>query len=179
MFMKILATEKSYNATLPPPPPTIRVGLMKHYFFCAFLSLLLASCGGGGGGSDSGASSKKKAKSCTTTIAHGEGEIPWDKKTKKHTTCTVTSCDAGYDNDVDSTKCQQTASGFYSSANNKGRTACPTPSRSSPTNRVGLSSPHECWSCAGGFVKKYTGGNLRYSLHGTLCECCRGRETLL
>ena len=126
---------------------------MKHYFFCAFLSLLLASCGGGGGGSDSGASSKKKAKSCTTTIAHGEGEIPWDKKTKKHTTCTVTSCDAGYDNDVDSTKCQQTASGFYSSANNKGRTACPTPSRSSPTNRVGLSSPHECWSCAGGFVK--------------------------
>ena len=129
---------------------------MKHYFFCAFLSLLLASCGGGGGGSDSGASSKKKAKSCTTTIANGKGEIPWDKKTKKHsTTCTVISCNAGYDNDVDSTKCQQTASGFYSLAKDKTRKTCPTtiPSHSLNNTITGHKRETDCWKCESGSLK--------------------------
>ncbi len=160
--MKILATEKSYNATLPPPPPppTIRVGYMNRRFFTPFLCLILSGCfGGGGGGSDSGASSKKKAKSCTTTIAHGEGEIPWDKKTKKYTTCTVTSCDAGYDNDVDSTKCQETASGFYSLAKDKTRKTCPTtiPSHSLNNTITGLKLETDCWNCNSGFLKNTRG----------------------
>ena len=177
MFMKILATEKSYNAT--PPPQTILVGLMKHYFFCAFLSLLLASCGGGGGGSDSGASSKKKAKSCTTTIANGKGEIPWDKKTKKHTTCTVISCNAGFDNDVDSTKCQQTASGFYSLAKDKTRKTCPTtiPSHSLNNTITGLKLETDCWKCESGSLKNTKQKKCtlptkgKYYDQGTLKDC--------
>ena len=149
--MKILATKQPLA-----PLPNILVGLMKHYFFCAFLSLLLASCGGGGGGSDSGASSKKKAKLCKPLIANGKGEIPWDKKTKKHsTTCTVISCDAGYDNDVDSTKCQQTASGFYSLAKDKTRKTCPTtiPSHSLNNTITGLKLETDCWKCESGSLK--------------------------
>ena len=128
---------------------------MKHYFFCAFLSLLLASCGGGGSGSDSGASSKKKVRACNPLIANGKGEIPWDKKTKKYTTCTVISCDAGYDNDVDSTKCQQTASGFYSLAKDKTRKTCPTtiPSHSLNNTITGLKLETDCWKCKSGSLK--------------------------
>ena len=145
------------NTTKQPLAPlrTIHVGYMKHYFFCAFLSLLLASCGGGGGGggSDSGASSKKKVRACKTLIAKGKGGIFWNKATKKYsTTCTVISCDAGYDNDVDSTKCQQTASGFYSLAKDKSRKKCPTPTNSSSTGRSGLSSPNDCWNCNSGYT---------------------------
>ena len=144
----------------PPPPPTIRVGLMKHYFFCAFLSLLLSGClggGGGGGGGGSTSSSKKKdkaAKDCTTPIPNGKGGLLWNSTTKKYgTTCKVVSCNAGYDNDVDSTKCQQTASGFYSLAKDKTRKKCPTPTHSSSTGRSGLSSPNDCWNCKSGSLK--------------------------
>ena len=182
--MKLLATKKSYNATLIttlPPPQTIRVGYMKHYFFCAFLSLLLASCGGGGGGSDSGASSKKKAKLCKPLIANGKGEIPWDKKTKKHsTTCTVISCDAGYDNDVDSTKCQQTASGFYSLAKDKTRKTCPTtiPTHSLVDTTTGLKLETDCWKCESGSLKNtkqkkctLPAKGKYYDVQGTLQNC--------
>ena len=313
--MKLLATKKPYNATLPPPPPTIRVGYMKRRFFHAFLCLILSGCfGGGGGGSDSGASSKKKVKACTPLIANGKGGLLWNKATKKYSTtckviscnsgfvknsgrnscdipdagkyannkgaetactpiegqgvsqfnkstggvssatacpfscgagyfkngrsckisttgkyvhssgsekscstptgvgfknfstntgavttvkgcnfecksdfvisrsdysckegktcnitkgkgfkrrtgdpCQVVDCDAGYDNDVDSTKCQQTASGYYSLVDNKERIACPTPSNSSPTGTLGLTSPNDCWNCNSGYLKNIQG----------------------
>ena len=151
--MKILATKQRLA------PATVRVGYIKHYFFCAFLSLfLLSGCGGSsGGGGDSTSSSKKAkaAKACTTPIPNGKGELPWNTKTKKYsTTCTLVTCNAGFDNDEDPTECQTTAANYYSPANDKTRTACPTaPPLSSPTGNTGLSSADGCYTCDGGYLK--------------------------
>ncbi len=71
-----------------------------------------------------------------------------DKTTKKHsTTCTITACNAGFDNAVDATQCQQTPAQYYSPVNDKTRTACPTPSGSSATTTTGLSSVDGCFTC--------------------------------
>ena len=182
MFMKNLANKQRLA-----PLRTIHVGYMKHYFFCAFLSLLLASCGGGGGGSDSGASSKKKAKSCTTTIANGKGGRLWNKATKEYsTTCTVTSCDAGYDNDVDSTKCQETASGFYSLAKDKTRKTCPIrkPDHSLVNTATGLKLETDCWKCESGSLKNTSNKKCTlptkgkyYDSQGKLQNCNSVRST--
>ena len=150
--MKILATKQRLA------PATVRVGYIKHYFFCAFLSLfLLSGCGGSsGGGGDSTSSSKKAkaAKACTTPIPNGKGELPWNTKTKKYsTTCKVVSCDAGFDSVADSAQCQSTPSGFFSLANDKTQTACPTPSNSSAIASTGLSSADGCYNCDGGYLK--------------------------
>ena len=150
--MKILATKQRLA------PTTVRVGYMKHYFFCAFLSLfLLSGCGGSsGGGGDSTSSSKKAkaAKACMTPIPNGKGELPWNKTTKKYnTTCEVVSCDAGFDSVADSAQCQSTPSGFFSLANDKTQTACPTPSNSSAIASTGLSSASGCYTCNSGYLK--------------------------
>ena len=150
--MKILATKQRLA------PTTVRVGYIKHYFFCAFLSLfLLSGCGGSsGGGGDSTSSSKKAkaAKACTTPLPNGKGQLPWNKTTKKYnTTCKVVSCDAGFDSVADSAQCQSTPSGFFSLANDKTQTACPTPSNSSAIASTGLSSAGGCYNCDGGYLK--------------------------
>ena len=150
--MKILATKQRLA------PTTVRVGYMKHYFFCAFLSLfLLSGCGGSsGGGGDSTSSSKKAkaAKACTTPLPNGKGQLPWNKTTKKYnTTCKVVSCDAGFDSVADSAQCQSTPSGFFSLANDKTQTACPTPSHSSAIASTGLSSASGCYTCNPGYLK--------------------------
>ena len=148
--MKILATKQPLA-----PLPNIRVGYMKHYFFCAFLSLLLASCGGGSGGSSS-SSSKKGAKECKTPIANGKGGRLWNKATKEYsTTCTVTSCDAGYDNDANQAQCGKTPTGFYSLAKDKTRKTCPTrkPDHSLVNTTTGLKLETDCWKCESGSLK--------------------------
>ena len=128
---------------------------MNRRFFTPFLCLILSGCfGGGGGGSTSSSKKTKAAKTCTTPIPNGKGELPWDKKTKKHsTTCTVISCNAGYDNVADTKRCGKTASRFYSPANDKTRKACPTPTHSSTTGSMGLSSADGCYSCNTGYLK--------------------------
>ena len=76
------------------------------------------------------------------------------KTTSSSTTCQVVDCDAGYDStQAPTTQCQQTASGHYSLANNKGRTACPTPPHSSATTTTELSSADGCYTCDGGYLK--------------------------
>ncbi len=126
---------------------------MKRQFFTLFLSLLLSGCGGGGGSSSSGGSSSKKPQSCA--ITNGSGHKVWDKTAKKYsTTCTLVTCNAGFDNDQVSTQCQSTAANYYSPANDKTRTACPTaPPLSSPTGNTGLSSAGGCYNCDGGYLK--------------------------
>ncbi len=130
------------------------VELMRPHFLVATL-LLLSSCGsdsdsGGGGGDSSGASSSTKPKACTTD--NGSGQKVWNKTTKKHSeTCTITACDAGYDNVVDKTECQPTAATYYSPTNNNARIACSTPNNSSPTTTTGRSSADACFTCAGGY----------------------------
>ncbi len=126
---------------------------MKRQFFTLFLPLLLSGCGGGGGGSSSsGGSSSKKPQSCA--IANGSGHKVWDKTAKKYsTTCTLVTCNAGFDNDEDSTQCQTTAANYYSPANDKTRTACPTTPHSSATTTTGLSSAKGCYNCDGGYLK--------------------------
>ena len=126
---------------------------MKRQFFTLFLSLLLSGCGGGGGSSSSGGSSSKKPQSCA--ITNGSGHKVWDKTAKKYsTTCTLVTCNAGFDNDEDPTECQTTAANYYSPANDKTRTACPTaPPLSSPTGNTGLSSADGCYNCDGGYLK--------------------------
>ncbi len=125
---------------------------MKRQFFTLFLSLLLSGCGGGGGSSSSGGSSSKKPQSCA--ITNGSGHKVWDKTAKKYsTTCTLVTCNAGFDNDEESTECQTTAANYYSPANDKTRTACPTTSHSSATTTTGLSSTKGCYNCDGGYLK--------------------------
>ena len=133
--------------------PTICVDHMKHYLYYTFLSLfVLSGCGGGGGSSSSGGSSSKKHQSCA--IANGSGHKVWDKTAKKYsTTCTLVTCNAGFDNDEDSTQCQTTAANYYSPANDKTRTACPTTPHSSATTTTGLSSAKGCYNCDGGYLK--------------------------
>ena len=93
------------------------------------------------------------SKSTSCSVTNGRGLNLWDTNTNKFsTTCTLETCDAGYDNDVDTAQCQQTASGFYSPANDKTRTACPTPSHSSATGNIRLSSADGCYDCDAGFV---------------------------
>ena len=135
---------------------------MKRYLLLSVSLLLLSGCLGGGGGdgggsSSSGGGSKKKPQSCN--IANGSGQKEWDKATKKYsTTCKVVTCDAGYDNDQDSTQCQETAANFYSPAKDKTRKKCPAPSDSSPTRSTMLSSANGCYKCNSGYLKN-TGEN--------------------
>ncbi len=131
---------------------------MKRQFFTVFLSLLLSGCGGDGSGTSlTGESSSKKPQSCD--ITNGSGHKVWDKTAKKYsTTCTVGTCNAGFDNDEDSTQCQTTVANYYSPANDKTRTACPTTPHSSATTTTGLSSTEGCYNCNGGYLKN-TGEN--------------------
>ena len=86
----------------------------------------------------------------TCNVPNGAGV----KTTSSSTTCQVVDCDAGYDStQAPTTQCQQTASGHYSLANNKGRTACPTPPHSSATTTTELSSADGCYTCDGGYLK--------------------------
>ncbi len=99
------------------------------------------------------------ARSCVTTtqscsITDGSGTQTWDTQNNLYGTCTITACDAGFDNDQDSTQCQATAAAYYSPANNNARTACPTPNNSSPTTTTGLSSIDGCFTCSDGYFLK-------------------------
>ncbi len=103
-----------------------------------------------------------KSRSCPVNpvnpVPNGGGLNLWDTNTDDFsTTCTVETCDAGYDNDVDTAQCQQTASGFYSPANDKARTACPTPTHSSAIASTGLSSADGCYDCDAGYWKNPQG----------------------
>ncbi len=73
-------------------------------------------------------------------------------------TCYITSCDDGYDNIKDRTKCEETPSGFYSFLGRK--ITCPNPFNSIPTDRTGLSSPYNCYSCEPGYKKRERGSGL-------------------
>ncbi len=162
---------------------------MKHYFFCAFLSLLLASCGGGGGGGDSTSSSKKAkaAKACTPLIANGTGELPWDTKTKKHSTiCKVVSCNAGYDHVANQAQCGKTPAGFYSLAKDKTRRECPTtiPDHSLNNTASGSALETDCWNCKAGSLKNTSnktcmlpGKGKYYDAQGNLQSCNDVGET--
>ena len=152
--MKILATKKSYNATLPPPPPTIWVGFMKCRFFTLFLSLLLSGCGGGDGSSSVEGSSSKKPQSCA--IANGSGHKVWNKTAKKYSTiCTVAACNAGFDNDEDPIQCQTTAADYYSPTKDKTRKQCSTtiPDHSLKNTATGSALETDCWNCKAGSLK--------------------------
>ena len=61
------------------------------------------------------------------------------------------TCNGGYDNQEDSTRCQVTRTGHYSPAGNNDRTACPTPANSAAVTTTGLASTTECFTCNGGF----------------------------
>ncbi len=88
-----------------------------------------------------------RGQPCPITNGAGVKETPTGS-------CEVVDCDAGYDStQAPTTQCQQTASGFYSLANNKGRTACPTPPHSSATTTTELSSADGCYTCDGGYLK--------------------------
>ena len=64
-------------------------------------------------------------------------------------------CKAGYDNQEDSTQCQVTIAGHYSSAGSNIRTACTKPDDSSWTTTTGLTSVEDCatqaWRCKAGY----------------------------
>ncbi len=95
-------------------------------------------------------------------VPNGGGLNLWDTNTNNFsTTCTLETCNAGYDNSQNPTQCQTTVSGFYSPANDKNRKACSTiPVYSFATGRTGLSSPHDCWSCNSGFLKSGRACNI-------------------
>ncbi len=134
---------------------------MKRQFFTLFLSLLLSGCSGGSRGSSS-----KKPQSCA--IANGSGHKIWDKIAKKYSsTCTVSTCNAGFDNDEDATECQTTMANYYSPANDKTRKTCPTPSHSSPTVNTELSSADGCYNCDGGYLKNTAGNTCDVPSKGT------------
>ena len=66
------------------------------------------------------------------------------------------TCNGGFDNQEDSSRCQATIARHYSPAGSNGRTACPTkPDDSSWTATTGLTSEVDCdtqaWTCNGGF----------------------------
>ena len=66
------------------------------------------------------------------------------------------TCNEGFDNQEDSSRCQATIARHYSPAHSNGRTACPTkPDDSSWTATTGLTSEADCatqaWICNGGF----------------------------
>ncbi len=113
-----------------------------------------------------------KSRSCPVNpvnpVPNGGGLNLWDTNTDDFsTTCTVETCDAGYDNDVDTAQCQQTASGFYSPANDKARTACPTPPHSSATTTTELSSADGCYTCDGGYLKNTASSTCDVPSKGT------------
>ena len=82
--------------------------------------------------------------------------------------CQVVDCNAGYDNtQAPTTQCQQTASGHYSLANNKGRTTCPVPPHSSATTTTGLSSAESCYTCTSGYLKKTVSNTCDVPSKGT------------
>ncbi len=90
------------------------------------------------------------------------------KATSSSTTCQVVDCDAGYDStQAPTTQCQETASGYYSLANNKGRTACPTPPHSSATTTTELSSADGCYTCDGGYLKNTARNTCDFPSKGT------------
>ncbi len=149
--MKTILTKNTF--TFLRYPTLLDVGLMRPHLLVATL-LLLSSCGGGGGGGDSsssGGSSSKKPQSCA--IANGSGHKVWDKTAKKYsTTCTITACDAGYDNVVDKTQCQKTAADYYSPAKDKTRKQCSTtiPDHSLKNTATGSALETDCWNCKAG-----------------------------
>ncbi len=67
--------------------------------------------------------------------------------------CEAVDCNAGYDSVADSAQCQSTPSGFFSLADDKTQTACPTPPHSSATTTTGLSSAADCYNCNSGYLK--------------------------
>ena len=145
MFMKFLTTQQT----------NIRVGYMKRRFFHAFLCLILSGCFGD---SDKGStsSSKKGAKECTNPLPNGKGGLLWNKATKKYgTTCTVISCDAGYDNAANPAQCGKTQAGYYSLAKDKSRKKCLTtfPPHSLRNTATGTKSETDCWKCESGSLK--------------------------
>ena len=92
-------------------------------------------------------------QSCSS-VPNGSGTQNWETPNNRYGTCTITDCDAGFDNDQDSTQCQATAATYYSPANDKTRTTCPMPSNSSPTTTTGLSSVDGCFTCSNGYFVK-------------------------
>ena len=58
-----------------------------------------------------------------------------------------------FDSVANQAQCGQTPSGFFSLADDKTRTACPTPPHSSATTTTGLSSADGCYTCDGGYLK--------------------------
>ena len=64
-------------------------------------------------------------------------------------------CDAGYDNQENSTRCEATITGHYSPAESNTRTACTKPNDSSWTTTTGLTSVEDCatqaWRCNAGY----------------------------
>ena len=99
----------------------------------------------------------------TCRIANGAGF-----KATPSDPCRVVDCNAGYDNtQAPTTQCQQTASGHYSLANNKGRTTCPVPPHSSATTTTGLSSAESCYTCTSGYLKKTVSNTCDVPSKGT------------
>ncbi len=81
--------------------------------------------------------------------------------------CSVVTCNAGYDNSQDDAQCQLTASGHFSLANDKARTACPTPDDASyDETSTGLSSAADCYSCEDGYLKNTTTNTCDFPLKG-------------
>ena len=169
--MKILATKQRLA------PTTVRVGYIKHYFFCAFLSLFLLSGCGGGGDSTSSSKKAKAAKACTTPIPNGKGELPWDTKTKKHsTTCKVVSCNAGYVKNTRGSSCDIPETGKY--ADNVGREQdCDGPTGDTGGfnafigNTGAVSTPTGCgFSCNTGYVKDASARECNFPATGSYVD---------
>ncbi len=84
-----------------------------------------------------------------------------------NSSCSVVTCNAGYDNSQDLTQCEQTVSRFYSLANRKDRVACPsTPDHSSDMAGTGFSSAADCYSCDDGYFKNTTTNTCDVPLKG-------------
>ena len=151
--MNLLATQQT----------NIRVDYMKRYLYYAFLCLTLSGCGGGedDGGSTSSSKKAKAAKACTTPMANGKGELPWDKKTKKYsTTCKVISCNTGYVKNTGTNRCDIPVLGKY--VDNLGREKSCKSVGSTPTggfdtflaNTGAVPTATDCnFSCKSGYVK--------------------------
>ena len=101
---------------------------------------------------------KFDSKTCDPDNAEaGSGTLTWDKTNKKWlTTCQLSGCNGGYDDDDDNNVCSVTALNYYSPSKEKGREACtgnPSDSEWKGTGRagnLGASSGSDCeWTCEG------------------------------
>ncbi len=99
------------------------------------------------------------AATASCSITNGSGTKTWNAGNNAYGTCTLVSCNAGFDNTPDAIACEQTAANFYSVANDKTRTACPTrpPVNSSKVTATGLADLHGCYTCNAGYWKSTQG----------------------